>query len=245
MGRKIALVGTCPSNVLALQLPADWELWVCSPGNDRFPRVDLWFELHGDLDMPGETLQPYIDWLNRQDFPQMVHRVDLFPRGQRFPIEEMVKLYGDYFFTSQPALMLAYALSLKPEEVALFGLDMQATSEYAAQKPAMLHFVWLAMQQGVRVMCPDESEALIPLPIYGYNLNSPIGRKLRIKGWEFRAEIARLDKIIADATARRAHLAGALDQNEWALQTWTSGLHRENGEVQQVAPHRPHLVKEA
>jgi hypothetical protein len=162
MGRKIALVGTCPSNVLALQLPADWELWVCSPGNDRFPRVDLWFELHGDLDMPGEMLQPYIDWLNRQSFPQMVHRVDLFPRGQRFPIEEMVKLYGDYFFTSQPALMLAYALSLKPEEVALFGLDMQATSEYSAQKPAMLHFVWLAMQQGVRVMCPGRERGARP-----------------------------------------------------------------------------------
>lgn len=243
-GRKIALVGTCPSGQLALLLPPEWELWVCSPGNDTFPRVDLWFELHGDLDFPGEDWRPYIEWLNRQDFPHMVHRQDLFPRGERFPVEQMVKEFGDYFFTSQPALMFAYALSLKPDEIGLFGLDMQANSEWSFQKPAMLHFCWLAMQRGVQVMCPDESEALIPMPIYGYNLNSPIGRKLRVRSMELKREIGRLDREIAQMNEKRTHFRGALDQNEWAMQTWTSGLYRETGEVHQVMPLRPHRVKE-
>jgi hypothetical protein len=244
MGRRVALIGTCPSGQLALHLPPEWELWVCSPGNDTFPRIDLWFELHGDLDFPGEDFRSYIAWLNQQEFPQMVHRTDLFPRGRRFPIEDMVKEFGDFFFTSQPALMFAYALSQQPEEIGLFGLDMQANSEYAHQKPAMLHFAWLAMQRGVRVLCPDESEALIPMPIYGYNLNSPIGRKLRVRSIELRNEITKLDAQIARLSEKRTHFRGALDQNEWAMQTWTHGLYRETGDVQQVAPHRPHLVKE-
>jgi len=72
MSRKVALIGTCPSRNLALALPEDWECWVCSPGNQNFPRVDLWFELHGDLDFPGEDWRPYLDWLNAQSFPVMV-----------------------------------------------------------------------------------------------------------------------------------------------------------------------------
>jgi hypothetical protein len=244
MGRKIALVGTCPSGQLALQLPEDWECWVCSPGNQTFPRIDLWFELHGDLDFPGEDWRPYIDWLNTQDFPQIVHRTDIFPRARPFPIEDMVREFTDYFFTSQPALMFAYAIAQQPEAIGLFGLDMQANSEYAHQKPPMLHFAWLAKERGIQVLCPDESEALIPMPIYGYNLNSPIGRKLRVRSMELRNEIAKLDAQIARATERRTHFRGALDQNEWALKTWTTGLYRETGEVLQVAPPRPHLVKE-
>ena len=243
MGRKIALVGTCASRDLALQLPPEWECWVCSPGNDKFPRIDLFFELHGDLDFPGENWWPYLNWLNAQTFPVMVHRQDLIPRGEVFPIERMVKEFGDYFFTSQPALMIAYAITQQPEEIGLFGLDMQAKSEYAHQKPSMLHFVWLAMLRGITVMAPDESEAIVAPPIYGYNLMSPMARKLRARNMEVRQQIAQMERDKAILEARLMHFRGVLDENDWALQTWTGGLYRETGEVHQVA--KPQLVKEA
>lgn len=243
MGRRIALIGTCPSRDLALQLPDSWETWVCSPGNDTFPRVDLWFELHGDLDFPGEDWWPYLNWLNAQAFPVMAHRTDLIPRAERFPIEKMVADFGDYFFSSQPALMMAYAITQEPEEIGLFGLDMQAKSEYHHQKPGMLHFVWLAAHRGIRVMAPDESEALVPPPIYGYNLMSPMARKLRVRNIEVRNQLAKMDRDMAVLEAKRQHFRGVLDENDWALQTWTGGLHRDAGEVQQVA--KPQLVKEA
>lgn len=243
MDRKIALVGTCASRALSLQLPPEWELWVCSPGNDTFPRVDLWFELHGDLDLPGENWAPYISWLNQQQFPQMVHRVDLFPRGQRFPIEQMVVEFGDYFFSSQPAMMMAYAITQKPVEIGLFGLDMQAKSEYHHQKPSMLHFCWLAAQRGIMVMAPDESEVLVAPPIYGYNLMSPMARKLRARNLEVSQTVRQTEADIAKLQAKLSHFRGVLDENDWALQTWTGGLYVETGEVRRVT--KPHLIKEA
>jgi hypothetical protein len=239
MSRKIALVGTCPSGQLATQLPDDWECWVCSPGNDGFPRIDLWFELHGDLDFPGENWWPYLNWLNMQRFPVMVNRIDLIPRGLLFPIDQAVSIFSDYFFSCQPALMFAYALMQEGvSDIGLFGLDMQARSEYQLQKPCMLHFAWLAGQRGIRVLAPPESEALISPPIYGYNLMSPMARKLRVRQMEAAAEIRKLDEQIRTAELRRAHFRGVADDNDWTMQTWTGGVYRETAEVVRIGPRR-------
>lgn len=247
---KIAIVGTCPSSrMLACSLPADWSIWVCSPGNDDYPRVDLWFELHGDLDMPEERgrFAPYLAWLNAQPFPVMAQRLDLIPRATEFPIERMVEEFGPAFFTSQPAMMLAYAISMmsgrqEANEIGLFGLDMAAQSEYHHQKPAVLHFAYLAHQRGIKISAPLESEVLCPPPLYGYSLTTPMGRKLRVRQQEVVAQIVDMDRQIRELEMRRQHFRGVLDENDWTQQTWTGGFQRPRDEVR-VQP-RPHLVKE-
>lgn len=246
MTKKIAIVGTCPSSRgLALELPPDWEVWVCSPGNDGFPRVDVWFELHCDLDYytEGKAWFRYLDWLNLQHFPVYAQRVDLIPRAKLFPHEQLVNEFSHFFFTSQPAWMLAFAISQGATDIGLFGLDMAARSEYSHQKPAILHFALMAQQRGIKVYAPPESDVLCPPPLYGYSYNSPVGRKLRVRQLEVEAHIADMDRQIRELELKRQHYRGVRDENDWAQQTWTGGLYREQGEVLHVAP-KPYLVSD-
>lgn len=235
--KKIAIVGTCPSSrMLACGLPPDWRVWVCSPGNDDFPRIDLWFELHGDLDFPceGGRWGKYIEWLNAAPFSLMAQRLDLFPNAEPFPIEKLVGEFGPCWFTSQPAMMLAYAIHIGVTDVALFGLDMAAKSEYFHQKPAMLHLAEEARRRGIRVVAPMESEVLTAPPIYGYSMNSPMGRKLRTRQLEIEQELRRMDNEIRLLEMRRQHFRGVLDDIDWTQQTWTGGLWTEDQEVTRV-----------
>ena len=224
---KVGIVGTCPSSrFLAVDLPPDWEVWVCSPGNDDFPRISWWFELHGDLDFPCERgyWNEYLTWLNLQTFPIYAQRLDLIPKATEFPYKRLVEEFGPYFFTSQPAWMMALAISEKATDIALFGLDMAAKSEYHHQKPAIHHFSVIAEQRGIRVMSPPESEVMTAPPLYGYSYNTPMGRKLRVREYEVKAELAKLDSEIRTLELKRQHFRGVLDENDWTQQTWTGGV---------------------
>ena len=236
--KKIAIVGTCPSSrMLACGLPPDWRVWVCSPGHDDFPRVDFWFELHGDLDFPceGGRWARYIEWVNALPCGVMAQRLDLFPNASRFPIELLINDFGPNWFTSQPAMMLAYAILINATDVALFGLDMAAKSEYHHQKPAITHFAEEAGRRGIRVTAPTESEVLTSPPIYGYSMNSPMGRKLRTRQLEIEQELRKMDNEIRLLEMRRQHFRGVLDDIDWTQQTWTGGLWTENQEVTRVS----------
>src|SRR5882672_892663 len=51
---KVALIGTAPSSrMLSPFNDPSWKIWACSPGNmGIMPRVDAWFEIHGNLHWP-------------------------------------------------------------------------------------------------------------------------------------------------------------------------------------------------
>lgn len=236
---KVAIVGTCPSSRMqAANLPDDWQVWVCSPGNDDYPRIDLWFELHCDLDYPSENgvFHPYIDWLNKQQFPVMAQRLDLFPRAQEFPYEELVATYSAYFFTSQAAWMFAYALHTGATTIGLFGLDMAAQSEYEHQKPSLHYFRLVAEARGVQVVTPPDSEVLAPPPLYGYSYNSLMGRKLRTRELEIKQRITEMDRQIRELELTRQHFRGVLDNIDWVQQTWTGGIPSEVNAVTVRSP---------
>lgn len=242
---KIAIIGTCPSSKnLALQLPNDWALWVCSPGNDYYPRIDAWFELHCDLDFPGENFEAYLNWLNSQVFKVYAQRLDLIPKATLFPYEKLVADFGPYFFTSQLAWMMAFAITAGATDIGLFGLDMAARTEYSHQKPAIFHFTQIAEQHGIRVLVPPESDVLQPPPLYGYSFNSPMARKLRVRQCEIEREVSVMDAEIRRLELRRAHFKGVLDENDWAQQTWTGGVYKEKGEVVRLTAPKVQLVTE-
>ena len=232
---KIALVGTCPSSrMLAMNLPSDWKIWACSPGNDDLPRIDVWFELHNDWDHPCENPSqwgPYFAWINSNRFPVYAQDTRLIPRAKIFPAAELVKEFGDYFFNSQPAWMMAFAISQGAKEIGLFGLDMSARSEYSRQKPCLLHFCWLAGQRGIKVMAPPESEVLMSPPLYGYDKNNPMSRKLRVRELEVKQRLREVEQQYEELRLKRQHFLGVLDDIEYTQQTFCGGLYREEGEV--------------
>ena len=219
--------------MLALELPDDWELWVCSPGNENFPRIDAWFELHGDLDFPceGGRWFRYLDWINSRNFTVYAQDQTLIPRAITFPAEKLCGEFGSFFFTSQPAWMFAFAMAEGAADIGLFGLDMAARSEYAQQKSAISHFCWVASQKKINILAPPESEVLQPPPLYGYSYNSSMGRKLRVRQLEVEAQLRELDQQIEELRMKRQHFRGVLDENDWTQQTWTGGQIPNRGDL--------------
>ncbi len=224
---KVAIVGTCPSSrMLAQELPPDWEIWTTSPDNiARFSRVDRWFELHGDVDFDwhadGQNFGPYISWLNQQTFRIYAQDKRLIQNAIVFPAEDMIKKFGGYWFTSSMAWMMAFAIDEGVEAIGLYGMDMAAKSEYHAQKPGIHRFIELAEERGIEVHAPPQCEVLQPPPLYGYSLCTPMGRKMKVREWETRAMINRLESELDTTRLKLQHFYGVLDDIDWAQQTWT------------------------
>jgi hypothetical protein len=229
---KIALVGACPSSqMLAPFDDPDWEIWSCGPNVlNKIPRVDVAFEIHADLawQYQMEFEAAYIPWLQQQNFKKFyVQRTDLFPKGIRYPKEEMVQEFGPYWFTSTFAWMMALAITStsRPEVIGLFGLDLSVGDEYKVQKPGVIRFVEMAMGRGIPVYVPPEADVLRPPPLYGYAPATPMGRKLWVREREIRKRREDRKKELAKTTRQLQyeidHLGGTLDDLEYMQWTFT------------------------
>jgi len=222
---KVALVGSAPSSRhLAPYEDPSWQVWACSPDNaGQIPSVDLWFELHADLDWPENRswAHPYLDWLNSQQFPIYAQDQCFIPRAMTFPKSEMIARFGCFFFTSSFAWMMALALSRGATHIGLFGIDMATDLEYRMQRPHFQHFLCLAQQMGVEILAPNESDILQPPPLYGYDMATPMGRKLAARRREIEANIDGMRAKRAELDHHIAHLSGAVDDLDYMQTIWT------------------------
>lgn len=241
MGRRIALVGTCPSSrMLAPYREYDVEIWACSPDNAGvLPRVTRWFDPHDDLGLPdGQPWErSYIDWVNAQPFEVVAQDLRLFPSATRLPKDEIVERFGRLFISSTPAWMMLYAMMLGDvSEIGLFGLDMSSRHEYLVQRPGFHHWIEIAEKQfGIAVYAPLESDILQPGPIYGYSYNTPYGRKLEVRRKELAGRIAEIDRTVAQANRDRAFLEGAMDDIDYMQSIWTGERDPAQGEAVPLA----------
>lgn len=222
---KIALVGSAPtSNRLAPFHDPRWQIWACSPDNrEQLPRIDLWFELHGDLGWHEyiSWAPDYCQWLQGQTFPVFAQDQTYIPRAMTFPMDALIAKYGRYHFTSSFSWMIAYAFEQGATEIGLFGVDMTADQEYARQRPGFQHFMTLAAQKGIRILAPDESDILQPPPLYGYDRSTAFVRKLYVRRNEIQGRIDKLQSEVRTANHHITHLQGALDNLDYIESVWT------------------------
>lgn len=224
---KIALVGTAPSSRdLAPFNDPSWTIWACSPGNmNILPRVDAWFEVHSNLTWPefASYGAPYIEWLKKQTFPIYMQDRSLVPNATPLPIQELVKDFGKYFFTSSFAYMIAMAIRAGAQEIALFGIDMASKDEYILQRPGGHFFMQEAAKRGIRVSIPYESDLAQAPALYGYSDSTPFGRKIYVRSKELKDRVAQMradrDKLNHSIT----YLEGAIEDMEYVISIW-SGL---------------------
>lgn len=221
--KKIAIVGTAPSSrQLAPFDNKEWDIWGCSPGNvNQLPRCDAWFELHGDLDIRPQTW-PYLDWLADQSFPVWMQKAGnpRVPKSIEFPKNKLVEEFGQYFFTSTVAWMLAYAISQKPKGIAIYGVDMCTTEEYTAQRPGCHYFLQKAVERGITIGIPPESDLHRPFPLYGYAEATMIGRKLLVQEQEYQGAMNEWTAKLNEAKAKLQHYAGAMEHLKYTQRTW-------------------------
>lgn len=221
---KIAMIGTAPSSkMLAPFNDPSWTIWGCSPGNmNQLPRVDLWFELHSNLLWPEHRSygEPYIAWLKQQTFPVFMQDQSLVERATVFPKDELVAEFGDIFFTSSFAWMMAYAMKVGAVEIALYGIDMASRDEYIRQRPGFYFFKWQAEQRGIKVSAPHESDIMQSPPLYAYVDSTPFGRKIMARRQEVAGRIGQLDQQITSATHNKTYLQGALEDLDYFESIW-------------------------
>ena len=229
---KVALIGTAPSSrMLAPFNDLSWKIWVCSPGNmNVVPRVDVWFEIHGNLLWPECKAygEPYIEWLKKQPFPIYTQDQSLVPNALSFPVDEIVKEFGRDFFTSSFAWMLAFAMHSGAKEIALFGIDMASREEYILQRPGFFFFRHIAHMRGIKVWAPNESDIMQSPGLYGYSEMKPFGRKILARKQELKDRIAQmeqqqlpqLEQQVVQTKHNISYLKGALEDLDYMESIW-------------------------
>jgi len=226
---KVALVGTAPSSrTLAPFNDPTWQIWVCSPGNmNMIPRYDAWFEIHSNLLWPEYESygKPYTEWLKTLKCPVYMQDNSSVPNATPFPWQELTKEFGEDFFTSSFAWMMAFAMTKGAKEIALYGIDMASRDEYILQRPGFYFFRHEARRRGIKVTAPNESDIMQSPALYAISDSTPLGRKILARETEIKGRlgnmVAERDKLNHNIT----YLQGALEDLDYFKAIW-SGAQR-------------------
>lgn len=236
--RKVAIVGAAPSSRdLAPYKDESWEIWACSPSaRDKYPRITAWFELH-DLhflqqERYKEWAGPYLKWLQEAKHHVVMQAAnDVVPKAIIYPWDRVKALSpnGGLLLTSSIAEMIALGILEDVAEIAIYGVDMAADSEWGYELPGCQLWIARARDCGIKVTVPDESSLDHPIPIYGLDDANPKARKLREHSAELverrRQVVTRLNAIDAEKAQllhEHYHLDGAIEQNNWVRKTFES-----------------------
>ena len=207
---KIALVAYASSRDLTpFHLGGDegeFEIWGCNllyaqdgmtgPGKP----YDRWFEIH-NLGFLKANSADHVKWLKRCPIPVYMYEDNKaeIPLCYRFPIEESVECFGDYF-TSTIAYMISMALMEcldfappevrekygtpfvhkpgGPKEIHLYGIHMAGNEEYYHQRACVEYYAGIARGVGIPLVLPDESSLLKAPRHYGRHHGFDIARLL-------------------------------------------------------------------
>jgi hypothetical protein len=187
------------------------------------PRVDAWFEIHSNLMWPEHQAygEPYLAWLKTQTIPVYMQDQSQVPNATTFPWKELVAEFGEDFFTSSFAWMMAFAIKQGATEIALYGIDMASRDEYILQRPGFFFFRHLASQRGIKVTAPNESDIMQSPPLYAISDSTPFGRKILARDKELRDRIAQVQAQQQQVNGQLAYLQGALEDLDYFKSIWT------------------------
>jgi hypothetical protein len=169
--KKVAIVGFAESSRhLAPYDNPEWEVWAMNQLYRHIPRATRWWEMHRREDFLADQVPgtDYLAWLQRCPVP--IYMVDKFadiPNSVRFPIEQMVEKFGDYFY-STVSYMLALAIAEGFEEIGIWGIDLSHDSEYEYQKPSAEYLLGVARGMGINITISESSALLKGTYRYGY-----------------------------------------------------------------------------
>ena len=229
----------------------DWQIWGCSPGAwAQLPRSDRWFEVHrfepGQLWFSPE----YVQFLQNYRGPVYTGGpIPEIPNHVVYPIERVEEEFSAYFLHSSLSLMLAVAIleimdaraarqqsdegAAPPEDdtIGMWGVDMAATEEYGDQKDGCHFFILEALRRGIKFYVPPESCLLRPKPIYGLSEWSHDYIKCTARTRELNGRRQAIQQQLAELTKQDAHIAGALDDMTYFINTWISPYGLPSGTV--------------
>ena len=238
---KIAIVGAAPSSRdLAPYTDETWEIWACSPSSrDKHPRITAWFEIHGLPDFRSKRWEPwaksYVEWMKTHPRVYMQEANELVPNALVYPRDEINAKHSRpwrphaLFLTSSIAWQIALAMHLGASEIAIYGVDMSANSEYDYERPGCKYWIEQARDAGITVTIPPQSSLDKLAPQYGFDDASHMAVQMKTHSMELQDRIdavarrcAEIDNEKAALLKEHNYLSGALEQNNFIRKTWVS-----------------------
>ncbi len=218
MVKKIALVGTSEgSTKLADELDESWEVWGCNATYQMISGVDLHFEMHdiGYLQNLGIT-DEYVEFMKFKGNNLILNNYyPEFPEARRYPIEEICARFNIKYFNNTIAYMAALALMNEDlEDLALLGIDMAASTEYAHQRPCLEYYLGWASARGIRLTIPDICPILKTTHLYGIEKPPAYVHTARKRRAELEALSGRYDKELKITLVNDAYARGLRDENK-------------------------------
>ena len=228
-----------------------WEIWGCSPGLwATAERATRWFETHRWE--PGQPwFSPeYVSFLQR--FRGKVMTGGVVPEIQNhevYPIERVEEQFSSYFLHSSLSLMAAMAILQiedrrkaralerqrpdihdkalleeddKDDVIGFWGVDMASNEEYGDQRSGCHFFILEAMRCGIGVYVPPESCLLRPKPVYGISEWDHSYIKATQRARELNARKGQMEQQLQENMKTANFMAGALDNHNYWINTWTS-----------------------
>jgi hypothetical protein len=118
------------------------------------------------------------------------------PTSIKYPYEELVKKYGERFFSSFD-YMMAYGIHLGYKKILVYGIDMAVQDEYLFQRPSALYWIGFARGLGVDVEIQKDS-GLNMKGLYAIkSSNDQTTSQLIGKVYRAKAELKEVTKTVA------------------------------------------------
>ncbi|MFH1730133.1 MAG: hypothetical protein ABIF82_00600 [Planctomycetota bacterium] len=221
---KVVVLGYAPSSRdLAPFKDESFEIWGVNELYLMVPRVDVLFDIHGYELMKSKARNPgHLKWLQESKIPiYMQKHFDDIPRSIEYPIDLMVKLWGDYY-TNSISYMIALATFMEYKEIHIYGVDMATDLEYQVQRPSVEYFVGVAVGAGRTVYIPPQADVLKTTYLYGYDdgKRSEIKLKMDAREKELQGRVATLQQQIENLSIQMHQLIGAGDDVRFWKRGW-------------------------
>lgn len=112
----------------------------------------------------------------------------------------------------------------EPEDdtIGLWGVDMAAHEEYVDQKNGCVFFILEALRRDIQVYVPPESCLLRPKPVYGLSEWDHSYIKATARAREMNQRKVTHEQAVQENQRQATFLAGALDNHDYWINTWTS-----------------------
>lgn len=216
--KKIAIVGFAESTRhLAPYDDDEWEIHAMNQLYRHIPRATVWWEMHQRADFLADQVPgtDYLQWLKESPIPiYMIEKFSDIPKSVRYPIEDMVQHFGDYFY-STISYMLAHAIVGGFETIGVWGIDLAHDSEYEYQKPSAEYLLGIARGLGIKLVIPPQSALLRGQYRYGYQ-TMPSNEDVQWLSVYKERVTAKQQELVGMVNQLQGQLAAAEEFTSWA-----------------------------
>jgi hypothetical protein len=232
--KKVAILGTTPTRMMAPIGDPEWDIWTIGPGGMNNHKWDRLYEVHN---VWPEDFGEYLNELSEIKNPQKVYTLKPMKRAmevwaQSYNKDEkwlaetikgnwesnvvidqeavFTRFHRRMWFSSSISYALVLAIDEGYTDIGLFGIDLESGEEYISQFAGCAHFMDLARDRGINIHTPKGCGLLRDLSAYPDRYETDLALT-------FEKKVAWLNHILAQNEPEHRNLAAEASRTEGAI----------------------------